>query len=161
MCCLDDPDSVVSEGAASTTAWASAGGPQRPAPPASASVSPPGRGGRLALAGCSLPLTAPCPAELLEARRGLAHECLGEVLRVMRQIITKYPLLNTMETLTAAGTLIARIRGQREAGRASWRKGPLEGVWRARGNLPGTPAVALPLVDGTPGEWRGVTSGAG
>ncbi|XP_023368390.1 rho GTPase-activating protein 45 isoform X3 [Otolemur garnettii] len=49
-------------------------------------------------------------ADLLEARRPLAHECLGESLRVMRQIISKYPLLNTVETLTAAGTLIAKIK---------------------------------------------------
>uniref|UniRef100_A0A452ER18 Rho GTPase activating protein 45 n=1 Tax=Capra hircus TaxID=9925 RepID=A0A452ER18_CAPHI len=48
--------------------------------------------------------------ELLEARRPLAHECLGEALRVMRQVISKYPLLNTVETLTAAGTLIAKIK---------------------------------------------------
>ncbi|XP_069914545.1 rho GTPase-activating protein 45 isoform X2 [Oryctolagus cuniculus] len=48
--------------------------------------------------------------DLLEARRPLAHECLGEALRVMRQVISKYPLLNTVETLTAAGTLIARVK---------------------------------------------------
>ncbi|XP_042833446.1 rho GTPase-activating protein 45 isoform X1 [Panthera tigris] len=48
--------------------------------------------------------------DLLEARRPLAHECLGEALRVMRQIISRFPLLNTVETLTAAGTLIAKIR---------------------------------------------------
>ncbi|XP_069864496.1 rho GTPase-activating protein 45 isoform X2 [Dipodomys merriami] len=48
--------------------------------------------------------------DLLEARRPLAHECLGEALRVMRQVISKYPLLNTVETLTAAGTLIAKIK---------------------------------------------------
>nr|XP_044990946.1 rho GTPase-activating protein 45 [Jaculus jaculus] len=46
----------------------------------------------------------------LEARRPLAHECLGEALRVMRQVISKYPLLNTVETLTAAGTLIAKVK---------------------------------------------------
>ncbi|XP_033054425.1 rho GTPase-activating protein 45 isoform X6 [Trachypithecus francoisi] len=50
------------------------------------------------------------PRDLLEARRPLAHECLGEALRVMRQIISKYPLLNTVETLTAAGTLIAKVK---------------------------------------------------
>ncbi|XP_040484244.1 rho GTPase-activating protein 45 [Ursus maritimus] len=49
--------------------------------------------------------------DLLEARRPLAHEYLGETLRVMRQVISKYPLLNTVETLTAAGSLIAKIRG--------------------------------------------------
>uniref|UniRef100_A0A8D0QLP4 Rho GTPase activating protein 45 n=1 Tax=Sus scrofa TaxID=9823 RepID=A0A8D0QLP4_PIG len=48
--------------------------------------------------------------DLLEARRPLAHERLGEALRVMRQVISKYPLLNTLETLTAAGTLIAKIK---------------------------------------------------
>ncbi|XP_045846114.1 rho GTPase-activating protein 45 isoform X5 [Meles meles] len=48
--------------------------------------------------------------DLLEARRPLAHEYLGDALRVMRQIISRYPLLNTVESLTAAGTLIARVR---------------------------------------------------
>ncbi|CAK6445718.1 unnamed protein product [Pipistrellus nathusii] len=48
--------------------------------------------------------------DLLEARRPLAHECLGEALRVMRQVIGKHPLLNTVETLTAAGTLIAKVK---------------------------------------------------
>uniref|UniRef100_A0AAY4EJC8 Uncharacterized protein n=1 Tax=Denticeps clupeoides TaxID=299321 RepID=A0AAY4EJC8_9TELE len=46
-----------------------------------------------------------------ESRRGLAHECLGEVLRVLRQVINTYPLLNTVETLTAAGTLISKVKG--------------------------------------------------
>ena len=30
----------------------------------------------------------------------------------MRQVISRYPLLNTVETLTAAGTLIAKVKGQ-------------------------------------------------
>ncbi|XP_029138812.1 rho GTPase-activating protein 45 [Protobothrops mucrosquamatus] len=47
----------------------------------------------------------------LESRRSLAHECLGEALRILRQVINKYPLLNTLETLTAAGTLISRVKG--------------------------------------------------
>ncbi|XP_063146790.1 rho GTPase-activating protein 45 isoform X3 [Candoia aspera] len=47
----------------------------------------------------------------LESRRSLAHECLGEALRILRQVISKYPLLNTLETLTAAGTLISRVKG--------------------------------------------------
>ncbi|KAJ8270091.1 hypothetical protein GJAV_G00110230 [Gymnothorax javanicus] len=46
-----------------------------------------------------------------ENRRPLAHECLGEVLRVLRQVINTYPLLNTVETLTAAGTLISKVKG--------------------------------------------------
>lgn len=60
----------------------------------------------------ALPAHPPRPADLLEARRPLAHECLGEALRVMRQVIGKHPLLNTVETLTAAGTLIAKVKGQ-------------------------------------------------
>ncbi|KAH0625759.1 hypothetical protein JD844_033979 [Phrynosoma platyrhinos] len=47
----------------------------------------------------------------VESRRPVAHECLGEALRILRQIISKYPLLNTVETLTAAGTLISRVKG--------------------------------------------------
>uniref|UniRef100_A0A8C0D3R0 Rho GTPase activating protein 45 n=1 Tax=Balaenoptera musculus TaxID=9771 RepID=A0A8C0D3R0_BALMU len=61
----------------------------------------------LSLPPCSYPL---CLADLLEARRPLAHECLGEALRVMHQVISKYPLLNTVESLTAAGTLIAKVK---------------------------------------------------
>ncbi|XP_018101891.1 rho GTPase-activating protein 45 isoform X2 [Xenopus laevis] len=49
--------------------------------------------------------------ELKETRRPLAHECLGEALRLLRQVINKYPLLNTVETLTAAGTLISKVKG--------------------------------------------------
>nr|XP_055073150.1 rho GTPase-activating protein 45 isoform X2 [Misgurnus anguillicaudatus] len=44
-------------------------------------------------------------------RRPLAHECLGEVLRILRQVISMYPLLNTVETLTAAGKLISQVKG--------------------------------------------------
>uniref|UniRef100_A0A8C2I8E0 Rho GTPase activating protein 45a n=1 Tax=Cyprinus carpio TaxID=7962 RepID=A0A8C2I8E0_CYPCA len=43
--------------------------------------------------------------------RPAVHECLGEVLRVLRQVISTYPLLNTVETLTAAGTLISKVKG--------------------------------------------------
>uniref|UniRef100_A0A663N0C5 Rho GTPase activating protein 45 n=1 Tax=Athene cunicularia TaxID=194338 RepID=A0A663N0C5_ATHCN len=32
-------------------------------------------------------------------------------LRILRQVINKYPLLNTLETLTAAGTLISKVKG--------------------------------------------------
>uniref|UniRef100_A0A4W4H813 Rho GTPase activating protein 45b n=1 Tax=Electrophorus electricus TaxID=8005 RepID=A0A4W4H813_ELEEL len=48
---------------------------------------------------------------LFENRRPLAHECLGEVLRILRQVIATYPLLNTVETLTAAGKLISQVKG--------------------------------------------------
>lgn len=46
-----------------------------------------------------------------EVQRPVAHECLGEVLRVLRQVISTYPLLNTVEILTAAGKLISRVKG--------------------------------------------------
>ncbi|NXH39796.1 HMHA1 protein, partial [Dicaeum eximium] len=46
-----------------------------------------------------------------EPQRPLAHECLGETLRILRQVINKYPLLKTLETLTAAGTLISKVKG--------------------------------------------------
>ncbi|XP_072260897.1 rho GTPase-activating protein 45 isoform X3 [Pyxicephalus adspersus] len=49
--------------------------------------------------------------EVKDTRRPLAHECLGEALRLLRQVINKYPLLNTVETLTAAGTLISKVKG--------------------------------------------------
>uniref|UniRef100_A0A8C5LLR9 Rho GTPase activating protein 45 n=1 Tax=Leptobrachium leishanense TaxID=445787 RepID=A0A8C5LLR9_9ANUR len=49
--------------------------------------------------------------EVKESQRPLAHECLGEALRLLRQVISKYPLLNTVETLTAAGTLISKVKG--------------------------------------------------
>ncbi|XP_056270874.1 rho GTPase-activating protein 45 isoform X2 [Pseudoliparis swirei] len=46
-----------------------------------------------------------------ESQRPVAHECLGEVLRVLRQVISTYPLLNTVEILTAAGKLISKVKG--------------------------------------------------
>uniref|UniRef100_A0A8D3DK14 Rho GTPase activating protein 45b n=1 Tax=Scophthalmus maximus TaxID=52904 RepID=A0A8D3DK14_SCOMX len=50
-------------------------------------------------------------AECKESQRPVAHECLGEVLRVLRQVINTYPLLNTVEILTAAGKLISKVKG--------------------------------------------------
>uniref|UniRef100_A0A3B4WP41 Rho GTPase activating protein 45 n=1 Tax=Seriola lalandi dorsalis TaxID=1841481 RepID=A0A3B4WP41_SERLL len=50
-------------------------------------------------------------AEGKEGQRPMAHECLGEVLRVLRQVINTYPLLNTVEILTAAGKLISKVKG--------------------------------------------------
>ncbi|KPP73031.1 minor histocompatibility protein HA-1-like [Scleropages formosus] len=49
--------------------------------------------------------------EKVENQQALGHECLGEVLRVLRQVIGTYPLLNTVETLTAAGMLISKVKG--------------------------------------------------
>uniref|UniRef100_I3J2Q7 Rho GTPase activating protein 45 n=1 Tax=Oreochromis niloticus TaxID=8128 RepID=I3J2Q7_ORENI len=48
---------------------------------------------------------------VLESQRPVAHECLGEVLRILRQVINTYPLLNTVEILTAAGKLISKVKG--------------------------------------------------
>uniref|UniRef100_A0A3Q0T345 Rho GTPase activating protein 45 n=1 Tax=Amphilophus citrinellus TaxID=61819 RepID=A0A3Q0T345_AMPCI len=48
---------------------------------------------------------------LLLFNRPVAHECLGEVLRILRQVINTYPLLNTVEILTAAGKLISKVKG--------------------------------------------------
>uniref|UniRef100_A0A096M3Y4 Rho GTPase activating protein 45 n=1 Tax=Poecilia formosa TaxID=48698 RepID=A0A096M3Y4_POEFO len=50
-------------------------------------------------------------AESKESQRPVAHECLGEVLRNLRQVINTYPLLNTVEILTAAGKLISKVKG--------------------------------------------------
>ncbi|XP_054646773.1 rho GTPase-activating protein 45 isoform X2 [Dunckerocampus dactyliophorus] len=50
-------------------------------------------------------------AEGTENQRPIAHECLGEVLRVLRQVINTYPFLNTVEILTAAGKLISKVKG--------------------------------------------------
>ncbi|KAK5601934.1 hypothetical protein CRENBAI_018884 [Crenichthys baileyi] len=49
-------------------------------------------------------------AEGKEGQRPMAHECLGEVLRNLRQVINTYPLLNTVEILTAAGKLISKVK---------------------------------------------------
>lgn len=73
-------------------------------------------GGREAPAGqgCGA-ASQPLPPSLTdpkEPQRPLAHECLGETLRILRQVINKYPLLNTLETLTAAGTLISKVKGE-------------------------------------------------
>lgn len=56
------------------------------------------------------PLRSSLPGK--ESQRPVAHECLGEVLRVLRQVINTYPLLNTVEILTAAGKLISKVKGQ-------------------------------------------------
>uniref|UniRef100_A0A671U664 Rho GTPase activating protein 45 n=1 Tax=Sparus aurata TaxID=8175 RepID=A0A671U664_SPAAU len=52
-----------------------------------------------------------CVCVRKESQRPVAHECLGEVLRVLRQVINTYPLLNTVEILTAAGKLISKVKG--------------------------------------------------
>lgn len=59
------------------------------------------------------------PPSCEDCQRPVAHECLGEVLRVLRQVINTYPLLNTVEILTAAGKLISKVKGQPELQRMS------------------------------------------
>lgn len=74
-----------------------------------------------ASASCSrwLSFSPVLPFFLSECQRPVAHECLGEVLRVLRQVINTYPLLNTVEILTAAGKLISKVKGQPELQRMS------------------------------------------
>ncbi|XP_017351114.2 rho GTPase-activating protein 45 isoform X1 [Ictalurus punctatus] len=61
-----------------------------------------------------------------ESRRAVAHEHLGEVLRILRQVISTYPLLNTVETLTAAGRLISQVKGFSYEGRNEAQKKDFE-----------------------------------
>ena len=39
-----------------------------------------------------------------------AHEKLGEVLRILKAVLQKYPALHTTDVLTAAAVLITRIK---------------------------------------------------
>ncbi|XP_060778680.1 rho GTPase-activating protein 29 isoform X2 [Neoarius graeffei] len=41
----------------------------------------------------------------------VVHERLGELLRVLKYVIAKHPTLNSVDILTAAGTLIAKVKG--------------------------------------------------
>lgn len=83
----------------------------------------------------------PSLADPKEPQRPLAHEGLGETLRILRQVINKYPLLNTLETLTAAGTLISKVKGE-TMGLGALSCSPLALCWDARG--PGSPWGGLP-----------------
>ncbi|KAF5895086.1 rho GTPase-activating protein 29-like isoform X1, partial [Clarias magur] len=40
----------------------------------------------------------------------VVHERLGELLRVLKCVIAKHPTLNSVDILTAAGTLIAKVK---------------------------------------------------
>lgn len=84
--------------------------------------------------------TPPSLADPKESQRPQAHECLGEALRVLRQVINKYPLLNTLETLTAAGTLISKVKGEPRGLRAP---APSLLPWVGMGG-PGEPIWGLP-----------------
>lgn len=93
--------------------------------------------------GCSI--SAPSLADPKEPQRPLAHECLGETLRILRQVISKYPLLNTLETLTAAGTLISKVKGE-TVGLGALSHSPPAPQWDGGIGEPmeGLPGVELP-----------------
>lgn len=93
----------------------------------------------------------PSLADHKEPQRPLAHECLGETLRILRQVINKYPLLNTLETLTAAGTLISKVKGETMGLGARSRCPPAPGQY-VRG--PGSP-WAIRGVELPHGQARG------
>lgn len=46
-----------------------------------------------------------------ETRRIQAHERLGEVLRILRLILEKFPAIRSTELLMAAGNMINRVKG--------------------------------------------------
>lgn len=70
-----------------------------------------------------------------ESQRPVAHECLGEVLRNLRQVINTYPLLNTVEILTAAGKLISKVKGELTARRSFSSARLRENTFSASSNL--------------------------
>ena len=43
--------------------------------------------------------------------RVASHERLGEVLRILRVILERYPALQSTELLVAAGSLIQQVKG--------------------------------------------------
>lgn len=95
--------------------------------------------------------TPPSLADPKESQRPQAHECLGEALRVLRQVINKYPLLNTLETLTAAGTLISKVKGEPRGLRAP---APYLLPWVGVGGGLGSPSRGCPT-DGVKASTAG------
>lgn len=91
----------------------------------------------------------PSLADPKEPQRPLAHECLGETLRILRQVISKYPLLNTLETLTAAGTLISKVKGE-TVGLGTLSRSPPAPQWDGDGTGELSPMEGLP---GCPVDW--------
>lgn len=51
-------------------------------------------------------------ADKCDALRVAAHERLGEVLRILRIILERYPALQSTELLVAAGSLIHQVKGR-------------------------------------------------
>lgn len=42
----------------------------------------------------------------------LAHERLGELLRVLKLVISKHQSLNSVDILSATGTVISKVKGK-------------------------------------------------
>ena len=55
-------------------------------------------------------------ADKCDALRVAAHERLGEVLRILRIILERYPALQSTELLVAAGSLIHQVKGSSTTG---------------------------------------------
>uniref|UniRef100_A0AAR2L8S2 Rho GTPase-activating protein 29 n=1 Tax=Pygocentrus nattereri TaxID=42514 RepID=A0AAR2L8S2_PYGNA len=51
------------------------------------------------------------PAEPVESLVGVVEDRLGELLRVLKDVIGKHQTLNSEEILSAAGTVIAKVKG--------------------------------------------------
>lgn len=51
-------------------------------------------------------------AEHLECLHQAVHERLGELLRVLKAIISKHQRLNSVDILSTAGTVIATVKGE-------------------------------------------------
>lgn len=57
-------------------------------------------------------LFSPFPPENLEGLQVLVQERLAELLRVLKAIIGQHQTLNSADILGAAGTVIAKVKGQ-------------------------------------------------
>ena len=55
--------------------------------------------------------TVPAPQQQPNVRV-LAHERLGQVLRILRNILGRYPALQATELLVAAASLIQQVEGE-------------------------------------------------
>lgn len=51
-------------------------------------------------------------AEHQECLHQAVHERLGELLRVLKSIISKHQRLNSVDILSTAGTVIATVKGE-------------------------------------------------
>ncbi len=53
------------------------------------------------------------PTENQECSQDVVNERLGELVRVLKTVIGKHQALNSSEILGAAGTVIAKVKGER------------------------------------------------